>query len=209
MRKRKIADTVPAARRATRTETPTILAPSKELDTGGISKDETAAGRTDSGRRIYRTPSESFSECARSTASRSRAAMVIKQPQLQPRPHWAESTSRGSAVTRKTLSEQHRGIRHLERVSEEQEQTEGRRDSAESESRFRTDAAVFQTGEAVIGEAQRATTVFPQMMHQQTTSEEKFFKKNDRQRGLVEEGYDRAEVTYTTPASRYSHSEVV
>ncbi|EJW77914.1 hypothetical protein WUBG_11174 [Wuchereria bancrofti] len=189
MRRRKISDSKAAVPPLNSAKVSNILVRAKEMETNGTSEDNlrrpSVLPPPPPSTRIFRTSSDSSCEIAHSTASQSRIAVVIRQQ--QPRTSWAESTMRDEMESRPTLGPQ------MERVTEEFGEVTGLGSKFQS-SPDKQHIAQFDPERAV---------------HQQTACEEKFFKKSGRQNETLEEGYDRAQLTYTTPKRHFFHSEVV
>lgn len=169
---------------------------------------------------VYRTPSESPSASVQSTASHSRSALVVKQ-------------SQPSAADRSSSKKQRHGL--SETITREERTTTetnvrpvGYRNRAQSRSDdWRTPAAAYgahshsqeylKSADLATQQADRVDVEYsdlhtvpdPHHCRQQTTSEEKFFKKSDHRGGVVEEGYDQALLSYSSGHEHYSHSAIV
>lgn len=182
---RKVSDSNATVSRPTPAKVSNILARTKEMEANGVSEESLRRPSVlppPASTRIFRIPSDSPTASAHSTASQSRIAVVRQQESRTP---WAERTIRSETESRSTLGRRI-GARHLESVIEERGDVDKYEETTESGSKFQP------------------------AIHQQTTCEEKFFKRSDRQNRMFEEGYDRAQLTYTTtPGRHFSHSEVV
>ncbi|VDK81634.1 unnamed protein product [Litomosoides sigmodontis] len=194
MHKRKVSDSRATMPPATPAKVPNILVRAKEMEANGSSERQSVPP---SARILLRTPSDSPSESIHSTASESRIAVVIKQQ--QPRTSWADHSIRSEVESRPTLR-RHMGACHLESVIEE------RRDSGEFEqttgpgNKFQSSSDGYCVG---------MITPEKTILHQQIAYEEKFFKKSDSQNRILEEGYDRAQLTRTAVGRDFFNSEVV
>ncbi|VDN04464.1 unnamed protein product [Thelazia callipaeda] len=218
-RKQKVVGSKAMAEQQASIPTPQILARSQEMNTNAAKK---PAPQTT---KIFRRLSDSPTESLHSTASQSRVATVIRQQPRVATTHWAKSTSDMEMARKPVQEKQTPDIHHLHQVIDESTEVRSHHEVREREGGYRSPTiAVADTAAAASirerqddfnesNTEQKASHYYGRdalrLMHQQTTSEEKFFKKNDRQRGLVEEGYDRAQYTYTTPATHFSHSELV
>ncbi|EFO26458.2 hypothetical protein LOAG_02029 [Loa loa] len=186
-------DTVPQSNSA---KVSNILVRTKEMEGSGASEKSLRKPSVlppPPSTRIFRTPSDSPSEIAHSTASQSRISFVIKQQ--QPHTSWAESITRNKMESRPTLG-RHMETRHLESVIEECGDVGKYEKVTGSESKFRSSPNKYHIGQL---DPER-------VMHQQTTCEEKFFRKSNRQNEMLEEGYDYAQLTYITPERYFFHS---
>ncbi|VDO30634.1 unnamed protein product [Onchocerca flexuosa] len=208
--KRKVVDSKSLVLPPTPTKASNILVRAKEMEANGAPEKNLRRPSVlpPPSTRIFRTPSDSPSERAYSTASHSRTAVVIKQQ--QPRTSWTERTIQNEIESRPTLERHIGGTRRLGRVVEECS------DVGEYQ-RFMGSGIEFQSNtdkyhvDRIDPEkaAHSAISEPPRIVHQQTTCEEIFFKKKDCQKELLEEGYDRAQLTYNVPTKGFSHSEVV
>lgn len=226
-RRRKVADTESIKKQkmktAKQTQTVTTTTSSKRLRE--TANDETSREPTvrdhsaHHDQTIYRTPSESPSGSVQSTTSHSRSALVVKQKKA-PQTEWVNSADReygiSETIRREERSRAERVVRTA-RCHDREGQTDdfrppsglsaraqsrGYQESTESAARFsgQEDSAHVDLLQAVVE---------PRHCHQQTTSEEKFYKKSDRRGDVVEEGYDQALLSYSSQAQHYSHSAIV
>ncbi|KAM3726300.1 Spike glycoprotein [Dirofilaria immitis] len=209
MHKRKISDSKSQILRPTPAKVSNILVRAKEMETNGAHNENLRRPSVlpSLSTRIFRTSSDSPSESAHSTASKSRAAVVIKQQ--QPYTFWAERLIQSEIESKPTL-DRYMGRSYLIKVIEECKNVAEYQDDAGLTSEFRS-----STDECHINRigsekaAHRVISKFSRIMHQQTICEEKFLKKKDCQKGMFEEGYDRFQLTYIVPAKHFFHSEVV
>lgn len=200
MHKRKASDSKSTVTLPTPVKIPNILVRTREMEANGVLERPSVLPSSPlpppPSTRFFHTPSDSPSESIRSTTSHSRIAAIIKQQ--QPRTSWADHSIRDEIESRATLG-QHIGICHLESVVEE------RGDSGKYEKIMGLESkSQSSPNEYYINQVGPQRTV-----HQQTTCEEKFFKKSDRQNRMLEEGYDRVQFTYTTPKRHFFQSEIV
>lgn len=200
MRKRKVTDSKSRVPPPNSVESSNILFRAKEMEANGA-LEESLGGPSKQPRpspsstQIFRIPSNLSPEIADSTASQSRIEAVARRQQ-QPYNSCPKGILRNKMDRRYTLRPQVR-TRHLESVVEEYDKYKG---ATESRSKFRTTPPVqLHTGQL---DSER-------MVHQQTTCEEKFFQKSNRENGMLEEGYDYAQLTYTVPERYFFHSEIV
>uniref|UniRef100_A0A0R3S2C0 ZP domain-containing protein n=1 Tax=Elaeophora elaphi TaxID=1147741 RepID=A0A0R3S2C0_9BILA len=194
MRRRKASDSKAIIPRSTPATAPNILVREKEMEANGASGRRSVLPPPST--HIIRTPSDSPSESVHSTASQSRAAVVIRQQ--QPCTSWADRSIRNKIESR-SMSDRHMGTRHLENAIDKHGDLGKYGEATVSGSKF-----PFSRDEHYIGHGGHE-----EIVHQQTTCEEKFFKKSDHQNRMLEEGYDRAQLTYTIPKRHFSRSEIV
>uniref|UniRef100_A0A915Q204 Uncharacterized protein n=1 Tax=Setaria digitata TaxID=48799 RepID=A0A915Q204_9BILA len=206
--KRKIRDSKEAVLRPTPPKAPSILVRAKELETSGVSVESSRPTvPPPPPTKIFCTQSGSPSESVHSFASYSRVAVV---KQRQPPMFWEEGTIRSAAEPKPTLEQRRITERHSERVIEEWGEVDEYHDYPGSGSKFHFGTDEYHIGQMNSEKAVHHSVSGPsQMLHQQTTCEEKFFKRSERQKGMLEEGYDRIQFTYVAPALHVSHSEVV
>lgn len=178
-----------------------VLVRAKEMEANGSSERQSVLPQSPPSpppsARILRTPSDSPSESIRSTASQSRIAVIIKQQ--QPRTSWADRSIPSEVESRPSLG-RHMGTYHLENITEERRDLGGSEKATGSASKFHSSSDGYCIG--LIGPEKT-------IVHQQTACEEKFFKKSDRQNRILEEGYDRAQLTCTTVERDVFNSEVI
>uniref|UniRef100_A0A8R1TUV1 Uncharacterized protein n=1 Tax=Onchocerca volvulus TaxID=6282 RepID=A0A8R1TUV1_ONCVO len=208
--KRKVADSKSRILPPTAAKASNILVRAKEMEANGASEENLRRPsiRPPPSTRIFRAPSDSPSESAHSTASHSRTAVVIKQQ--QPRTSWTERTIQNEIESRPTLERHIGGTQRLRRVIEDCGDVGEYQYFAGSGIEFQSETDKYHVGRIDPEKAANsAISEPPRIVHQQTTCEEKFFKKKGCQKELLEEGYDRAQLTYTVPTKEFSHSEVV
>lgn len=172
----------------------------------------------------FRTPSESPSESAHSSASQSRSAVIVRQ-QPSTHPSTSHDTKQGVATKkvlrgadfrqeetqfqRQLAHEQARAHDHYAHAGSYYDQqqaghTDTQRGLHKAADHITTPSHPVAQGK--VGFAQEAQTA-ARGTRKRSTSQERFFQKNDRQRGLFEEGYDQAQYTFTT--QRDARSEIV
>ncbi|CAG9541107.1 unnamed protein product [Cercopithifilaria johnstoni] len=198
MSKRKVSD--PKAIVPRSTPISNILVRTKEMEGDGASERPSVLPLPPPplppSTRIFRSPADSPSESIHSTASQSRTAVIIRQQ--QPRTSWADRSFRNEIESRPKLG-RHMGTCHLESVIEERRDLGKYEEATGSGSKFQSSPDEYYIDQVSPEKA----------IHQQTACEEKFFKKSDRQNRMLEEGYDCAQLTYTTPEKHFFHSEIV
>ncbi|KAL3982146.1 hypothetical protein ACH3XW_45985 [Acanthocheilonema viteae] len=204
MHKRKVSDSKAIVPQPLPAKASNILVRAKEMEENGASERPSVLPQPSPPQpppppplptRIFGISSDSPSESIRSTASQSHIAVIRQQ---QPRMSWADRSIRSEIEPRPTL-ERHIATHNLESVTEKRVDLGKCEEAIGLGSKFPS-----SRDEYYIRQIDPKKTV-----HQQTTCEEKFFKKRDRQNRMVEEGYDRAQLTYTTPERHFAHSEIV
>uniref|UniRef100_A0A915BA65 Uncharacterized protein n=1 Tax=Parascaris univalens TaxID=6257 RepID=A0A915BA65_PARUN len=171
----------------------------------------------------FRTPSESPSESAHSSASQSRSAVIVRQ-QPSTHPSTSHDTKQGVATSKVLRGDFRQEETHFQRQLAH-EKARAHDHYAHAGSHYdEQQASHIDTQRGLHNAAGHITTPshpvaqskveFAQEAQtaacgtrKRSTSQERFFQKNDRQRGLFEEGYDQAQCTFTT--RRDARSEIV
>ncbi|VDK48731.1 unnamed protein product [Anisakis simplex] len=114
--------------------------------------------------------------------------------------HWQHSTE-------DRRRQNQAAIQHYRQTQETQEQqkesySQNRLASSHSDAinRYEDMTSAYNANDYSFGKddrgQQRGSLVYP--MRQRSTSQERFFQKSDRQRGIIERGYDQSHLTFTT-----------